>query len=72
MSGLPKWFTAFNPVNIDVLDSRWKWFSQMYSIVVLIELVEELCDEDVYLQYIGDVLALHVAKYVDEPLEVFV
>ena len=30
MSGLPKWLTAFNPVNMLVLDNLWKWFSQMY------------------------------------------
>lgn len=37
-----------------------------------IELVEELRDEDVYLEHVGDVLALHVAQHVDEPLEVLV
>lgn len=37
-----------------------------------VELVEELRDEDVYLENVGDVLPLHVAQHVDEPLEVFV
>ena len=35
-----------------------------------VELVEELRDEDVHLQHVGHVLALHVAQHVDEPLEV--
>lgn len=30
MSGLPKWLTAFKPVNMLILLSRWKWFSQIY------------------------------------------
>lgn len=34
--------------------------------------MEELRDEDVYLEHVGDVLALHVAQHVDEPLEVLV
>lgn len=37
-----------------------------------VKLVEELRDEDVNLEDIGDVLALHVAQHVDEPLEVLV
>lgn len=32
--------------------------------------MEELRDEDVHLEDVGDVLALHVAQHVDEPLEV--
>ena len=37
-----------------------------------VELVEELGDEDVHLQHVGDVLLLHVAQNVDEPLKVLV
>lgn len=37
-----------------------------------VELVEELRDENVNLQHVGNVLFLHVAKHVDEPLKVFV
>ena len=34
--------------------------------------MEELCDEDVHLKYVGDVFPLHVPQHVDEPLEVTV
>ena len=34
-----------------------------------VKLVEELSDEDVHLQDIGDVFPLHVPQHVDEPLE---
>ena len=37
-----------------------------------VELVEELGDEDVHLQDVGDVFPLHVSQDVDEPLEVTV
>ena len=37
-----------------------------------IEFVEELRDEDVHLEHVGDVLSLHVPQDVDEPLEVSV
>ena len=37
-----------------------------------VELVEELGDEDVHLQHLGDVLLLHVSQDVDEPLEALV
>lgn len=35
-----------------------------------IELVEELRDEYVHLEHIGDILALHIAEDIDEPFEV--
>ncbi len=35
-----------------------------------VKLVEELGDEDVHLEHIGHVLALHVPQDVDEPLKV--
>lgn len=31
--------------------------------------MEELCDEDVHLEHVGDVLFLDVAQHVHEPLE---
>ena len=37
-----------------------------------IELVEELGDEDVHLQDLGDVLLFNVPQHVDEPLEALV
>ena len=37
-----------------------------------VELMEELCDENVHLQDVGDVFCLHVSQHVDEPLEVAV
>ena len=37
-----------------------------------VELVEELGDEDVHLQHLGDVFLLHVSQHVDEPLETLV
>ena len=35
-----------------------------------IKLVEELSDEDMHLEDVGDVLVLHVFEDVDEPLKV--
>ena len=37
-----------------------------------VELMEELGDENVHLQDVGDVFSLHVSQHVDEPLEVAV
>ena len=37
-----------------------------------VKLVEELSDENVHLEHVRDVLPLHVAEHVDEPLEVAV
>ena len=34
--------------------------------------MEELCDENVHLQDVGDVFSLHISQHVDEPLEVAV
>ena len=34
--------------------------------------MEELGDENVHLQHVGDVFSLHVSQHVDEPLEVAV
>ena len=37
-----------------------------------VELVEELGDEDVHLQHVGDILSLDVPEHIDEPLKVTV
>lgn len=34
-----------------------------------VKLVEELCDKDVHLKHIGNILAFNVAQHVNEPLK---